>query len=80
VSEEHVQAVFGPPWVRDNLDFYRERYYQAEGTIVRLRHALRKSDPSLPDACDGRAWQKIEEQLLDPRGGAIVSPDWNLTP
>ena len=60
MSREHVEAVFGPQYVQDSLAYYRERYYQAERVIIRLRELLREHDPSLPDPFDGNAWMKFE--------------------
>jgi hypothetical protein len=61
VSEEDVRYVFGPPWVQESLDFYRQRYAGAEKVVLRLRTLLREQDSSLPDIYDADAWAKIEQ-------------------
>ena len=63
MSQEHVEAVFGPQWVQDKLAFYRERLCEAEIVVLRLRELLREIDPSFPDPFNGKEWMKIEKSV-----------------
>lgn len=66
MSEEHVAAVLGPPWVRDALDYERAFHQQAEKTILALRRKLRAADPTLPNEYDGTTWSTLEQEYLLP--------------
>lgn len=61
MSEEHVTAVFGPPWVRDRVHNLQSDRVHAERVILALRRRLRELDPTLPDVYDGTAWATFEE-------------------
>jgi len=63
VSQEHVEAVFGPQWVQDSLKWHREYQKKAEEHILNLRAALRGYDPTLPDIYDGEGWHRWEQMI-----------------
>lgn len=67
MSQEHVEAVFGPQWVQDSLAFHRAQLRVAERVVVRLRELLREQDPSLPDPYNGKAWGRVENLGADNR-------------
>jgi hypothetical protein len=60
VSDEHVTQVFGPPWIRRRVELLEQPWQESERIILTLRRRLRAADPSLPNVCDGKAWQEIE--------------------
>ena len=60
MAKEHVEAVFGPQWVQDSLEWHRRFVKHAEEHVLNLRYALRKYDSSLPDIHDGHGWYEWE--------------------
>lgn len=62
MAEEHVTAVFGPPWVRESLAFYKQRCKDQEKVVLSLRRLLKKYNPRLPNVYDGEAWHNIEKR------------------
>jgi hypothetical protein len=61
MSEEHVTAVFGPPWIRDARQRAEQDLRKTEVIILALRRKLIAFDATLPNEYDGTAWQAIEE-------------------
>ena len=62
MSEEHVTAVFGPPWVRDAMELYKAEAEGLKNALLACRRLARSMDATLPDIFDGPAWAEIEER------------------